>query len=107
VMPSADAASKILDESKPVSGRDTATDLAIDVNRTSTTDGVYPIILVSYQLVCSKYDDQATADLVKAWGSYVISADGQDAAASAAGSAPITDKLRAEAQKAIDSITTK
>jgi phosphate transport system substrate-binding protein len=107
VQPSAEAASKILDESTPVSGRDTATDIAIDVNRTSTTEGVYPIILVSYQMVCTTYSSADVAALVKAWATYVISADGQDAAASAAGSAPITDKLRGEAQKAIDTITSK
>jgi phosphate transport system substrate-binding protein len=107
VMPSADAASKVLDESKAVSGRDSATDIAIDVNRTSTTAGVYPIILVSYQMVCSTYSSADMADLVKAWASYVISADGQDAAASAAGSAPITDQLRQKAQAAIDTITSK
>ena len=107
VMPSADAASKVLDESKAVAGRDPATDLAIDVNRTSTTAGVYPIILVSYQLVCSTYSSSDVANLVKAWASYVISAEGQDAAAAAAGSAPITDKLREQAQAAIDTITSK
>jgi phosphate transport system substrate-binding protein len=107
VEPSADAASAILDESTAVSGRDATTDLAIDVNRTSTTAGVYPIILISYQMVCSKYDDQSTVDLVKAWGSYVISEEGQQAAADSAGSAPITSALRDKAQKAIDTITTK
>jgi phosphate transport system substrate-binding protein len=105
--PSPEAASAILDESTPVPGRDTATDLAIDVNRTSTTEGVYPIVLISYQLVCSTYADQGTADLVKAFGSYVISEEGQNAAASAAGSAPITDDLRTKAQAAIDTITGK
>jgi phosphate transport system substrate-binding protein len=107
VTPSADAASKILDESDFVSGRDESTDLALDVNRTSTADGVYPIILVSYQLVCSKYDSTDVASLVKAWASYVISADGQNAAAQAAGSAPITDALREKAQAAIDTIAAK
>jgi phosphate transport system substrate-binding protein len=107
VQPSQDAASKILDESTPVSGRDDSTDLAMDVNRTSTSADVYPIVLISYQLVCSTYDSQSTVDLVKAWGSYVISEDGQQAAADQAGSAPITDSLREKAQAAIDSITTK
>lgn len=104
---SADAASAILDESTPVEGRDPATDLAIAVNRTSTTEGVYPIILVSYQMVCSTYESQDEVDLVKAFGSYVISEEGQSAAASAAGSAPITSALRDSAQKAIDSIAVK
>jgi phosphate transport system substrate-binding protein len=104
-LPSAEAASAILDESKPVGGRDSATDIAIQVNRTSTTEGVYPIILVSYQMVCSKYGSEDEANLVKAWGSYVVSEEGQTAAASAAGSAPITDSLREQAQAAIDTIS--
>jgi phosphate transport system substrate-binding protein len=105
VAPSADAASKILDESKPVAGRDAATDQAIEVNRTSTTAGVYPIVLVSYQIFCSKYDSQSTADLVKAFETYIVSSEGQQAAASAAGSAPLTDALSKQAQTAIDTIT--
>ncbi len=107
VAPSADAASKILDESKPVPGRDSNTDMALAVNRTSTTSGVYPIILISYQMTCSTYADQGTVDLVKAFESYVVSADGQDAAAQQAGSAPITDALRTQAQAAIDTIAVK
>jgi phosphate transport system substrate-binding protein len=106
VAPSTAAASKILDESKPVAGRDQSSDLAIAVNRTSTTAGVYPIILVSYQMVCSSYDSQDTANLVKAFESYVISTAGQDAAAKQAGSAPITDALRTKAQSAINTIGT-
>ncbi len=107
VTPSQEAASAILDESKPVSGRDAATDLAMDVNRTSTTADVYPIVLISYQLVCSTYGSQDEVDLVKGFGSYVISEDGQSAANEQAGSAPITDALRQKAQSAIDSITVK
>ena len=107
VAPSADAASAILDESTPVEGRDEATDLALMVNRTSTTEGVYPIILISYQIVCSTYGEQAQADLVKGFASYVISTEGQEAAASQAGSAAITDALREKAQSAIDTITAK
>jgi phosphate transport system substrate-binding protein len=106
VAPSAAAATKILDESKPVPGRDKSNDLAIAVNRTSTTAGVYPIILVSYQMTCSSYDSQSTADLVKAFESYVISPAGQSAAAKEAGSAPITTALRTKAEAAIKTIGT-
>jgi phosphate transport system substrate-binding protein len=106
VQPSTSAASKILDESKAVPGRSAANDLAIAVNRTSTTAGVYPIILVSYQMSCSTYDSQATADLVKAFEQYVVSPAGQAAAAKQAGSAPITAALRAKALKAIGTIGT-
>ncbi len=105
VGPTADAASKVLDESTPVAGR-AATDLAITVNRTPSGAGIYPIVLVSYQMYCSTYD-ASKADLVKAFASYVISADGQSAASSAAGSAPISDAIRQKAQAAIDTISAK
>jgi phosphate transport system substrate-binding protein len=65
---------------------------------------VYPIVLVSYHIDCSNYDSQEKADLVKGFESYVISEEGQQAAAEQAGSAPITDSLREQAQAAIDKI---
>jgi phosphate transport system substrate-binding protein len=41
-------------------------------------------------VACSQYTDAADGTLVKAYLEYAISADGQAAAASNAGSAPIT-----------------
>ncbi len=106
VGPTADAASAVLDESTPVSGR-AETDQAIDVNRTTDAGGVYPIVLVSYHIACTTYDSQEKVDLVKGFESYVISEDGQNAAADAAGSAPITDAIREKAQTAVDAISVK
>jgi phosphate transport system substrate-binding protein len=106
VGPSAEAAGKVLDESDVVSGRP-PTDIAIQVNRTSTTADVYPIILVSYQMVCQKQADEDAANLIKAFETYVVSSAGQQAAAAAAGSAPIPDSLAQKAQAAIDTITAK
>jgi phosphate transport system substrate-binding protein len=104
VGPTAEAASKVLDESKPAPGA-SDTNIIISVNRTPSA-GVYPIDLVSYQIVCSAYDSQNTVDLVKGYASYVVSAEGQQAAAAAAGSAPISDSIRQQAQAAIDMIST-
>lgn len=101
---SSDAAVKTLEASEKVSGMN-ANDMSYDINRTPSDSSAYPLILVSYHIVCSTYKDQATVDLVKAWESYVISADGQDAAAASAKSAPLSDAIRTDAQKAIDSIT--
>lgn len=106
VGPTAEAASAVLDESKPVAGR-AETDLALEVNRTPDAPGLYPIVLVSYHIACTRYDSQEEADLVKGFESYVISEEGQSAAAKQAGSAPITDALREKARKAVDSITVK
>jgi phosphate transport system substrate-binding protein len=103
VEPSAEAASAVLDESKPAANA-SATNIAIEVNRTTSASGVYPIVLVSYHIDCSNYDSKETADLVKGFESYVISEEGQDAAAKQAGSAPITDSIRQQAQAAIEKI---
>ena len=101
--PTAEAAAKIVDSATPVDGRGD-TDIAVDIDRKSSEAGVYPIVLASYQMACQKYDDAAQADLVKAWLSYVISEDGQAAAAKSAGSAPLSSDFSSKAQAAIATI---
>ena len=100
---SPEAAAAIVDASPRVDGRGPG-DLAINLDRASEEVGVYPIVLVSYLVACNEYVEGAPVDLVKAYLSYVISAEGQALAADAAGSAPISDALRAEAQEFIDAI---
>nr|WP_210422724.1 phosphate ABC transporter substrate-binding protein PstS [Cryobacterium sp. BB307] len=100
---SADAAAKIVDASPLVEGRDSV-DLAIELDRTSEAAGVYPIVLISYLIACSEYEDAATGELVKAYFDYVISDEGQATAAKAAGIAPISADLYEKAKAAVDSI---
>ena len=102
--PSAEAAAKIIDESERVSGRGEY-DYAIDLKRDTATEGTYPIVLASYQLACSTYADQETADLVKAYLTYTVSSGGQQAAADAAGSAPLSETGMQNATTAIDAIS--
>jgi phosphate transport system substrate-binding protein len=104
VAPSAEAAAAVVENSQNLDGRGEY-DLGIELNRDTTGSGEYPIVLVSYHIGCIEYEEQETADLVKDFMSYVISEDGQQAAAEAAGSAPISEGLREQAQKAIDAIT--
>ncbi|MGO1320544.1 MAG: phosphate ABC transporter substrate-binding protein PstS, partial [Galactobacter sp.] len=80
-------------------------DLALELDRTSQEAGQYPIVLVSYHVYCSTYKDQNTTDLVKAFGTYVVSEEGQKAAEEAAGSAPLSEATAEKAKTAIDSIT--
>jgi len=101
--PNADAAAKNVALAKPVDA--SGADMALTLDRTSTEAGQYPAVLVSYQIFCKTYKDQATADMVKAWGQYVVSEEGQKAAADAAGSAPLVPEMSAEAGKLIDAIT--
>ncbi|MGO3147972.1 MAG: phosphate ABC transporter substrate-binding protein PstS [Leucobacter sp.] len=101
---SPEAAAAIVDASDLEEGRG-AGDLAIALDRASEAEGVYPIVLISYLIGCGEYADAANAELVKEYFGYVVSAEGQDAAAEAAGSAPISDTLREQAVAAIDSIS--
>jgi phosphate transport system substrate-binding protein len=100
VEPSADTAAKAAELSTPTAGRP-AGDLSIDVARTTTEAGAYPVILISYQIVCQQYAKASEGALVKAFETYVTSAEGQDAAAKAAGSAPLTDALRTKVTASI------
>lgn len=99
-----EAAAAIVDASPLEEGR-TAHDLAISLDRTSTESGVYPLVLVSYLVGCEKYEDPANAELVKSYFEYIVSPEGQDVAAKAAGSAPISDTLREQATAAVQSIS--
>jgi phosphate transport system substrate-binding protein len=103
---SAEAAAKAVDAGKPVEGRG-PNDLSIKLDRTTTIEGAYPIVLVSFHIVCSAYDKQETVDLVKAFDSYVVSDAGQTAAAESAKSAPLSKALQDKALKSIESLKVK
>ena len=103
---SADAAAKAVEAGKPVEGR-SATDVAIKLDRKTTVSGAYPVVLVSYHVVCTTYDKQETVDLVKAFENYVVSDAGQQVAADSAKSAPLSPALAEKAVKAIESIKVK
>ena len=104
VTPSAEGAAKVLDISPRVEGRPEG-DFAFDLVRDTSEAGVYPIVLVSYHVVCLQYDSQDKADLVKAFMTYVGSEEGQAAAADSAGSAPISDDLRQQMLAVISQIS--
>ncbi len=97
---SSEAAAALVDASPLVEGR-SAGDLVFDVDPAAAPAGSYPIALVSYLIACEKYEDADTAALVAAYFEYVTSAEGQDVAAEAAGSAPLSDSLREQISAAI------
>ena len=104
VAPTPEAAAAVVENSERVQGRGQY-DFAIELARDTTESGSYPIVLVSYHIGCVQYDDPETAGLVADFMGYVISEEGQQSAAEAAGSAPISDALRQQAQTAVDAIT--
>jgi phosphate transport system substrate-binding protein len=106
VAPDAAAAAKAADVSKPVPGR-ASNDMAINVDRTTTAAGAYPLVLISYLMACPTYSDANVADLIKGYASYIVSADGQQAAASQAGSSPMSSSLSSKATAAVSQISAK
>lgn len=100
----AEAAAKAVDAAKVVEGR-AANDLSLKLDRTTTVAGAYPAVLVSYGVFCASYPDAATADLVKAFGAFALSDEGQKQAAEAAKSAPLSAELATRAKKALESIS--
>jgi phosphate transport system substrate-binding protein len=103
VGPSAEAAAKILEESTP-SGDPGKNVFTFKLNRTPDAADTYPVVLVSYLMGCTTYDKASDAAIVKAYFNYIISADGQQTANQAAGSAPLSDALRQKIQPAVDAI---
>lgn len=101
-----EAAAKVVDESPVAEGRHEG-DIAVELKRDIDAEGAYPIVLVSYHIVCSSYDSQEKVDLVKAWENFVVSEEGQQSAADNAGSAPISDELRGKITKVLDQIEVK
>jgi phosphate transport system substrate-binding protein len=106
VEPSAEGASKAVEVS-PLDDTRPEGDMAVKIDRTTTEAGAYPLMLTSYLIACPTYDTKAQADLVKGFLSYVISDEGQQAAAANAGSAPIPASFAEQAKTIVDSISSK
>lgn len=105
VAPSPEAAVKIFEASKRIGGEGTYV-FAYELDRTSSAAGLYPISLVSYEMACTEYKSAEEAKLVKAFYSFIISEEGQQAGAENAGTAPIPDSLRQEITPAVEAIQT-
>lgn len=103
---SAQAAATVVDVSPPAEGASEAR-LRIDLARDTDAAGAYPIVLISYLVACSAYDDAADAANVAAYLAYVASEEGQQRASQpdVAGSAPISADLRGKALAAIETIS--
>ncbi|MCW2838033.1 MAG: phosphate transporter substrate-binding protein [Marmoricola sp.] len=103
VAPSAEGAAKVVAISPPAKGRP-AVDMAVDLDRTTTEAGAYPVVLLSYLIACQSYPDSNEAALVKAYLEYAVSSEGQAAAAKNAGSAPLDTKVSDKAKGILEKI---
>ena len=85
---SAEAGSKVIGDSKQDDTVKGDNRIVIKINHATEAEGAYPIVLVSYDIVCPAYKDTKQAEFAKAWLTYVTSDEGQKAAQDAAGTAP-------------------
>ncbi|HVS99069.1 MAG TPA: phosphate ABC transporter substrate-binding protein PstS [Solirubrobacterales bacterium] len=104
--PSPEAAAKILDLSKedPELEQGEKHVIAFEIDRKTESSGTYPIVLVSSLIGCTKYKSASEAALVKSYFEYAISPAGQELAAEAAGSAPLSGKLTKKVEAAVGAI---
>ena len=104
---SAEAGSKVIEDSKQDDTVKGDNRIVIKINHATEAKGAYPIVLVSYDIVCPAYKDTKQAEFAKAWLTYVTSDEGQKAAQDAAGTAPLPSSLKSEITKSIKAIKTK
>jgi len=79
----------------------TGNDLKMSIDYSTTEAGAYPIVLVTYEIACSKGSPKAAA--VKGFLSYTSSAAGQQALGDL-GYAPLPEQVRSKVETAVASI---
>ena len=70
---SAEAGSKVIGDSKQDDTVKGDNRIVIKINHATEAEGAYPIVLVSYDIVCPAYKDTKQAEFAKAWLTYVTS----------------------------------
>jgi phosphate transport system substrate-binding protein len=100
---SAEAAASVVDVSPRIENR-YEHDLAFVLDRKVDKPFAYPMVLVSYLVVCSRYEDKTKGRFVKEFVEYVASTEGQERAAGAAGSAVISSDLQEWISEAAEAI---
>lgn len=80
----------------------TGSDLKMEIDYATSTAGAYPIVLITYEITCSK--GSAKAADIKAFLSYTASTGGQSALAEL-GYAPLPESVRAKVEASVASIS--
>lgn len=82
----------------------TGSDLSLKLDYNTKADGAYPIVLVTYEIVCDKGNKADTLGTVKSYLNYTASDEGQKQL-STAGYAPIPAEINAKVRTAIASLS--
>ncbi len=78
-------------------------DMAMELNYATDAEGAYPIVLVTYEIVCDKGNNKESLELTKSFLNYTASEDGQQSLAEA-GYAPIPDEIITKVRSTIESL---
>jgi phosphate transport system substrate-binding protein len=79
-------------------------DLSLKLDYTTKAAGAYPILLVTYEIVCTKYSDPTVGAAVKSFLTYTSSAAGQNLLTSV-GSAPLPASVLTQVQAEVAKIS--
>lgn len=79
-------------------------DLRLELDYATKADGAYPVLLVTYEIVCSKGLPADKTDLVKGFLGYFAAADTQSALEEI-GYAPLPDEVRTKVATAVEAIS--
>jgi phosphate transport system substrate-binding protein len=82
----------------------TGNDLAMELDYATKAEGAYPIILVTYEIVCDKGGDSETLPTVKAFLKYAASEDGQQILADA-DYAPMPEEIITKVRTIVDGLS--
>lgn len=98
---SAESAGKALAAAKPAG---TGSDLALKLDYATKAPGAYPIILVTYEIACTKGLPAEKTALVKSFLSYFVSKDGQSSLTDL-NYAPLPAEIQTKVEAAIQAIS--
>ncbi len=82
----------------------TGNDLTLDIDYNTKTAGAYPIVLATYEIVCTKYADAAKGKSVQGFLKYTASAEGQSKLKDL-GYAPLPETVRAKVATSVAAIS--
>ncbi|MEV8596604.1 phosphate ABC transporter substrate-binding protein PstS [Streptomyces sp. NPDC052012] len=82
----------------------TGKDLALELDYTPSAEGAYPIVLVTYEIVCDKGNKAETLPATKSFLNYIASEDGQSLLAEA-GYAPMPEEIITKVRETISSLS--
>ncbi|MFK0223997.1 phosphate ABC transporter substrate-binding protein PstS [Streptomyces vinaceus] len=95
------SASKAIAQAKPAG---TGSDLALTLDYATKAEGAYPLVLITYEMVCDTGNAKPTLPTVKAFLTYTASPAGQDILTKAS-YAPIPDSVITEVRKTIETLS--